>query len=147
MESTSAIHPAITKNMEDLLVKLTPHISMRKSHNASMLNSFHNNIAVRSVMLPNCYDLIHRLPRFWPSVTPRATWGGGWGHSHCIVQLRAIMVGKLICLLCTPKPTGTNRLKQKTDNCITESGNILYFCVSFFKKKMLQVIKRHCWKW
>jgi len=52
MKSTSAIHPAIMENMKDSLVKCTPHILMRESHNASisaMLNSFHNITAVRSV--------------------------------------------------------------------------------------------------
>ena len=39
--------------MEDSLVKRAPHILMRESHNASisaMSNSFHNIIAVRSVL-------------------------------------------------------------------------------------------------
>ena len=45
MKSTSAIHPAITENTENILVKRTPHISIRESHNASispMSNPFHN---------------------------------------------------------------------------------------------------------
>ena len=33
-KSTSAIHPAITENMEDSLVMCVPHISMSESHNA-----------------------------------------------------------------------------------------------------------------
>ena len=52
MKSTSAIHPAITENMEDSLMKHAPHISMRESHDAwisTMSNSFHNITAVRSV--------------------------------------------------------------------------------------------------
>jgi len=52
MKITSAIHPAITENMEDSLVKHTPHISMRESHNvpiSATLNSFHNIITVKSV--------------------------------------------------------------------------------------------------
>ena len=46
------IHPAITENMEDSLVKQAPHILMSESHNASisaMSISFHNIINVRSV--------------------------------------------------------------------------------------------------
>ena len=45
MKSISAIHPAITENMENILVKCAPHILIRESHNASisaMSNSFHN---------------------------------------------------------------------------------------------------------
>jgi len=52
MKSTSAIHPAITKNTEDSLVKCASLISMRESHNAlisAMLNSLHNILAVRGV--------------------------------------------------------------------------------------------------
>ena len=48
MENISAIHPAITENMENVLVKRTPHISIRESHNASisaMSNSFHNTVS------------------------------------------------------------------------------------------------------
>ena len=47
-----SIHPAIMKNIEDLLVMHAPHISMHESHNAlisAILSSFHNIIAVRSV--------------------------------------------------------------------------------------------------
>jgi len=53
-KSTSAIHPAITENMKDLLVKCTLHISMCKSHSASisaMLNTFYNILAIRSVLV------------------------------------------------------------------------------------------------
>ena len=50
MESISAIHPVITKNTEDSLVKGVPHISMRESHLISALsNSFHKVIAVRNL--------------------------------------------------------------------------------------------------
>ena len=48
MKSISAIHPAITKNTESILVKHAPHISIRESHNASisaMSNSFHNIVS------------------------------------------------------------------------------------------------------
>jgi len=48
MKSISAIYPAITENMEYMLVKRAPHISIRESHNASisaMLNSFHNIVS------------------------------------------------------------------------------------------------------
>jgi len=136
---TSAIHPTIMKNTEDLLMKCMLHISMRKSHNASMLNSFHNNITVRSA---SCCQTVMSWSTGYPDsgqalhLKPLGEEVGG-RHSHCTVQLRTIMVGNLICLLCTPKPTGTNRLKQKTDNCITESGNILYLhlCLSLKKKR------------
>jgi len=49
MKSTPAIHPAITGNKEDPLVKRVPRISIHESHNASILtmsNSFHNIKAV-----------------------------------------------------------------------------------------------------
>jgi len=36
-KSISAIHPTITENMKNMLVKHTPHISMRESHNISIL--------------------------------------------------------------------------------------------------------------
>jgi len=49
VKSTSAIHASITENTEDLLVMCVPHISMRETHNASILNSFHNKVAVISV--------------------------------------------------------------------------------------------------
>ena len=52
MKSTSAIHPAITENTEDSLMKRAPLITMRESHNASisaMLNSFYYIIAVGSI--------------------------------------------------------------------------------------------------
>ena len=42
------IHPAITENTENILVKRAPHISVRESHNASissMSNSFHNIVS------------------------------------------------------------------------------------------------------
>ena len=45
MKSISAIHPALTENTENMLVKHVPHISIRESRNASisaMSNSFHN---------------------------------------------------------------------------------------------------------
>ena len=52
MKCISAIHPAITENAEDLLVKCAPQISMHESHNAlilTMLNPFHSIMSVRIV--------------------------------------------------------------------------------------------------
>ena len=54
IKSTSAIHPAITENIEDSLVMHVPHISLYESYNAlisAISNSFHNIIAVRSVLV------------------------------------------------------------------------------------------------
>ena len=51
MKSISAIHPAITENTENMLVKCTPHISIRESHNvliSAIPNSFHNIVSMRS---------------------------------------------------------------------------------------------------
>jgi len=49
MKSIPAIHPAITENMEAILVKHMPHTgSIRESHNASisaLSNSFHNIVS------------------------------------------------------------------------------------------------------
>jgi len=51
MKSISAIHPAITENTENTLVKCTPHpiaIAIHESHNTSisaMSNSFHNIVS------------------------------------------------------------------------------------------------------
>ena len=44
MKSISAIHLAITEKMENILVKCTPHISIRvrESHNASMSNIYND---------------------------------------------------------------------------------------------------------
>ena len=45
MKSISAIHPAITENMKNMLMKHVAHISIHKSHNASisaMSNLFQN---------------------------------------------------------------------------------------------------------
>ena len=47
MKSISAIHPIIMENMENMLMKRVPLISMHESHNASisaMSNSFHNTV-------------------------------------------------------------------------------------------------------
>ena len=44
MKSISTMHPAITENTENILVKRASHISIRESHNTSistMSNSFH----------------------------------------------------------------------------------------------------------
>ena len=44
-ENISAIHPAVMENMENILVKRAPHISIFESHNASISaisNLFHN---------------------------------------------------------------------------------------------------------
>ena len=65
MKSTSAIHPAIMKNMEDSLVKRGTRISISESHNVSisaMSNSFHTITAVRSVsaMFMSCTEAITR---------------------------------------------------------------------------------------
>ena len=52
MKSISAIHPAITENTENMLVKHASHISIRESHNtldnssiSAMSNLFHNILA------------------------------------------------------------------------------------------------------
>ena len=45
MKSISAIHPAITENTENSLMKCVPNISIRGSHKTSISaisNSFHN---------------------------------------------------------------------------------------------------------
>jgi len=39
VKSTSEIHPAITENTEDSLVKCMPHLSMRESHNNSNIKT------------------------------------------------------------------------------------------------------------
>ena len=48
LKSIPAIHPTITDNTENILVKRTPHILIHESHNVSisvMANSFHNIIS------------------------------------------------------------------------------------------------------
>ena len=60
MKSTSAIHPAIMENAENSLVKHTPYISMRESHNAlisAMLNSFHSIISCEKCLSNICVPL------------------------------------------------------------------------------------------
>ena len=48
MKSISAIHQALTENMDNMLVKHVPHILILESHNASisaMSNLFHNIVS------------------------------------------------------------------------------------------------------
>ena len=48
LESISAIHPAITENVEDLLMKFMSNISICESHNTTipaMSNLFHNSLS------------------------------------------------------------------------------------------------------
>jgi len=48
VKSICAVHPDLTENTENSLVKHVPHISIHESHNASILaisNSFHSTIS------------------------------------------------------------------------------------------------------
>ena len=65
MKSISAIHPAITENTENILVKRAPHISIRESHSVSisaMVNSFHNIISNEKCLMSRTEAISH-LPQ------------------------------------------------------------------------------------
>ena len=80
MKSISAINPAIGENTENSLMKHVPHISIRKSHNASisaMSDSFHTIVSMRdaSAIFMSRTEAITCLPQIVTLHSCEEEWG------------------------------------------------------------------------